>query len=80
MCTNFHMKIDDLTLQLEVQKEVNSKLEEAHINSQLLAQQTKQFSESLTKECMELTSKHIDCENNRIIIEEQVNLIQSQKC
>ena len=43
MVVGLHRKIDELRNEIEVQKDVNSKLEEAHVESQLAAKQTQEF-------------------------------------
>jgi hypothetical protein len=47
--------------ELNIQKMANAQLEEAHIQSQVFAQQTKEFSESIKQELQELASKHLKC-------------------
>lgn len=44
---SYRRKLDELKEDFEVQKQTNQRLEEAHIQSQLFAQQTKDFSESI---------------------------------
>lgn len=47
-------KIDEVTEALQIQRQINSKLEEAHIQSQLFAKQTKDYSENINRQLSQL--------------------------
>lgn len=70
MCLGYRKKIGDIQEELQVQRQANAKLEEAHIQSQVFAQQTKDFSQSIKQELSELASKHIKCQQNLRDLEE----------
>ena len=77
MCLEYRKKIDDLSEALSIQKEINTKLEEARAQSELFAQQTKDYSDIINKELAELTSKHVSCQENNDLVEQKSKAISA---